>query len=163
LAKGEREWSKFFFKPFYIFATYKNLWSKYGKFNLFFFLEIWLLWAPSFFFQIILLYKSSPNTPSPSHFVLGDKWQNSTTQKIFTTLRPTLWVCHTMALPFTLKEYLKAKDELWKPKNISSMQKYNLLKKSSKRNQNPSRYYNSIITNLNFQHEPKYHLSKILI
>jgi hypothetical protein len=68
-----------------------------------------------------------------------------------------------MALPFTLKEYLKAKDELWKPKNISSMQKYNLLKKSSKRNQNPSRYYNSIITNLNFQHEPKYHLSKILI
>jgi hypothetical protein len=33
-----------------------------------------------------------------------------------------------MALPFTLKEYLKAKDELWKLKNISSMQKYNLLK-----------------------------------
>jgi len=34
--------------------------------------------------------------------------------------------------------------------------------KSSKRNQNPSRYYNSI-TNLKFQHKPKYHLSKILI
>jgi hypothetical protein len=25
------------------------------------------------------------------------------------------------------------------------------------------RYYNSIITNLKFQHKPKYHLSKILI
>jgi len=29
---------------------------------------------------------------------------------------------------------------------------------------NPSRYYyNSIITNLKFQHKPKYHVSKILI
>ncbi len=33
-------------------------------------------------------------------------------------------------------------------------------KNSSKRNQNPSRYYNSIITNVKFQHKPKYHLSK---
>jgi hypothetical protein len=32
-------------------------------------------------------------------------------------------------------------------------------KKSSKRNQNPSRYYNSI-TNLKFPNKPKYHLSK---
>jgi hypothetical protein len=32
-----------------------------------------------------------------------------------------------------------------------------------KKNQNPSRYYNSIITNLKFQPKPKYHLSKILI
>jgi len=37
-----------------------------------------------------------------------------------------------------------------------------LQKKSSKRYQNPSRYHNSIITNLKFQHNPKYHLSKIL-
>jgi hypothetical protein len=35
-------------------------------------------------------------------------------------------------------------------------------KKSSKRNPNPSRYSNSI-TNLKFQHMPKYHLSKILV
>jgi len=35
-------------------------------------------------------------------------------------------------------------------------------KKSSKRNQNPSRDYKSI-TNLKLQHKPKYHLSKILI
>jgi hypothetical protein len=31
-----------------------------------------------------------------------------------------------------------------------------IFKKSSKRKQNPSRYYNSIITNLKFQHKPKY-------
>jgi len=37
-----------------------------------------------------------------------------------------------------------------------------IFKKSSKINQNPSRYYNSI-TNLKFQHKPKYHVSKILI
>jgi len=36
-----------------------------------------------------------------------------------------------------------------------------IFKKSSERNQNPSRYYNSV-TNLKFQHKPKYHLSKIL-
>ncbi len=58
------------------------------------------------------------------------------------------------------KTYLKAKEELLKLKYFT-MQKYNL-EKSSKRNQNPSRYYNSI-TNLKFQHKPKYHLSKILI
>jgi hypothetical protein len=57
-----------------------------------------------------------------------------------------------------IKKYLKANEELLKLKYFS-MQKYNLQKKSSKRNQNPSRYYNSI-TNLKFQHEPKYHLSK---
>jgi hypothetical protein len=36
------------------------------------------------------------------------------------------------------------------------MQKYIIFKKCSKRNQNPSRYYNSIITNLKFQNKPKY-------
>jgi len=59
------------------------------------------------------------------------------------------------------KKYLKAKEELWKIKYFT-MQNCNLQKKSSKRNQNPSQYYNSI-TNLKFQHKPKYHLSKILI
>jgi hypothetical protein len=56
-------------------------------------------------------------------------------------LRSILGVCHTVALPFALKKYLKAKEELWKLKNFT-MQKYSL-QKSSKRNQNPSRYYNS--------------------
>jgi hypothetical protein len=48
----------------------------------------------------------------------------------------TLW-----PLPFTLKKYLKAKEELWKLEYFT-MQKCNLPKKSSKQNQNPSRYYN---------------------
>jgi hypothetical protein len=43
----------------------------------------------------------------------------------------------------------------WGNKNI-------IFKNFSKRNQNPSRYNNSI-TNLQFQHKPKYHFSKILV
>jgi len=45
---------------------------------------------------------------------------------------------------------------------ISHHAKNIIFKKSFKRNQNPSRYYNSI-TNLKFEHKPKYHLSKIFI
>jgi hypothetical protein len=50
--------------------------------------------------------------------------------------------------------------------NIFTSQKYNLNKKKTLLKETkkiPSRYYNSIITNLKFQHKPKYHLSKILI
>jgi hypothetical protein len=65
-------------------------------------------------------------------------------------------------LAIYIRKYLKAKEEVWKFKYFT-MQKYNLQKKSSERNQNPSRYHNSILTNLKFQHKPKYHLSKILI
>jgi hypothetical protein len=54
---------------------------------------------------------------------------------------------------------LRQKKELWKLKYFT-MPKYNLQKNSSKRNQNPSKYHNSIITNLKLQHKPKYHLSK---
>jgi len=32
-----------------------------------------------------------------------------------------------------------------------------------KKNQNPSRYYYNSISNLKFQHKPKYHLSRILM
>jgi hypothetical protein len=42
------------------------------------------------------------------------------------------------------------------------MQKYNLQKILQKKNQNPWKFYN-FVTNLKFQHMPKYHLSKILI
>jgi hypothetical protein len=56
-----------------------------------------------------------------------------------------------VALPFTLKKYLTAKEELWKLK-------YNF-KKSSKKQ--PKLLQAQI--NLKFQHEPKYHLSKILV
>ncbi len=47
------------------------------------------------------------------------------------------------------------KKNLWKFKYFT-MQKFNLQKNPLKGNQNPSRYYyNSIITNLKFQHKPK--------
>jgi hypothetical protein len=49
---------------------------------------------------------------------------------------------------------LKAKEELWKTQ-IFHHAKKSIFKKSSKRNQKPSRYYNSIITNLKLQHNPK--------
>jgi hypothetical protein len=56
-----------------------------------------------------------------------------------------------MALPLTLKKIsLRQKEELWKLKYFT-MQKNNL----RKRNQNRSRYYNSV-TNLKFQQKPKY-------
>jgi hypothetical protein len=71
-----------------------------------------------------------------------------------------VWSCHTVALPFTLKRILRQKNN-YTNSNIS-LCKNIIFKKSSKRNQNPSRYYNSI-TNLKFQHKLIYHLSKILI
>jgi hypothetical protein len=64
-------------------------------------------------------------------------------------------------LAIYIKMYLKAKVELWKIKYFTMQ--YIIFKKSSKKNQNPSRYYNSIITNLKFQPKPKYQLSKIHI
>jgi hypothetical protein len=68
-----------------------------------------------------------------------------------------------MALSFTLKSILiRAKEELWKFKFFTIAKLKNLQIKSSKRNQNPSRYHNSI-ANLKFQHKPKYNLSKILM
>jgi hypothetical protein len=60
-----------------------------------------------------------------------------------------------------LSKSAKAKEKNYENSNISPCKNI-ILKKSSKRNQNPSRYYN-FITNLKFQDKPKYHLSKILI
>jgi hypothetical protein len=68
-------------------------------------------------------------------------------------------VCYIVTLlAIYIKKYLKPKEELQKLKHFT-MQKIIIFKKASKRNQNPSRHYNSI-TNLKFQHNPKYHLSK---
>jgi hypothetical protein len=73
--------------------------------------------------------------------------------------RKTRGVCQCI---FKAKE--EEEEELWKLKYFT-MQKYNLQKNPiKKKNQNPSRYYyNSIATNLKFQHKPKYHLSRILM
>jgi hypothetical protein len=62
-----------------------------------------------------------------------------------------------MALPFALKSILRQKKN-YENSNISPCENINLQMIF----QNPSRYYNSI-TNLDFEHKPKYHLSKILI
>jgi hypothetical protein len=70
-------------------------------------------------------------------------------------------VCHIAALPFTLKSILRQKKN-YGNSSISPCKNI-IFKKSSTRNQNLSRYHNSSITNLKFQHKPKYHLSKILI
>jgi hypothetical protein len=65
-------------------------------------------------------------------------------------------------LALYIKKHLKAKEEVWKFKYFHHTKLSSSKKNSSKTNQNPSRYHNSI-TNLQFQHKPKYHLSKILI
>ncbi len=55
-----------------------------------------------------------------------------------------------MALPFTLKSFLRQKKKNYGNSNISPCKNI-IFKRSSKRNQNPSRYHN-FITNLKFQH-----------
>jgi hypothetical protein len=69
-------------------------------------------------------------------------------------------VCHTVALPFTLKIILRQKKN-YGNSNISPCKNI-IFKKILEKKPNPSRYHNSI-TNLKFQHKPKYIFSKILI
>jgi hypothetical protein len=68
------------------------------------------------------------------------------------TYKQTRGVAHC-SLAIYIKKYLKAKDKLWRFKYFT-LQKYNLPKKCFNRDQNPSRYQNSI-TNFKFQHKPK--------
>jgi hypothetical protein len=70
-------------------------------------------------------------------------------------------LCDTVALPFTLISILRQKKN-YESSNISTCKSIIFKKKSPKRIQNASRYHNSI-TNLKFQHKPRYYLSKILI
>jgi hypothetical protein len=65
---------------------------------------------------------------------------------------------HTVALPITLKNISRQKKN-YGNSNISPYKNI-IFQNSSKRNPNPSRYYNSV-TNLKFQHKPNYHLSKV--
>jgi hypothetical protein len=53
-------------------------------------------------------------------------------------------MCHTVALPFALKSILRQKKN-YENSNISTLENI-IFKKSSKRNQNPSRYYNFMTT-----------------
>jgi hypothetical protein len=65
----------------------------------------------------------------------------------------TRGVSHNLALPFTFKSTVRQKEDLPKLSNISPCKNIVFIR-SSKKNQNPSRYYNSE-TNLKFQHKPK--------
>jgi hypothetical protein len=73
-------------------------------------------------------------------------------------LWPTL--AHTVALPFPLTSILR-QNKNYGNSNISPCKNI-IIKKDSKRNQNPSRYYISI-TNIKFQYKPKCNFSKICI
>jgi len=61
---------------------------------------------------------------------------------------------------YILKGILRQKKN-YENTNISPCKNV-IFKKSSKKSQNTSRYYNSMI-NLKFHHKPKYHLSKTFI
>jgi hypothetical protein len=68
-------------------------------------------------------------------------------------------VHHThCGLAIYIKKYLNAKEELWKL-TYFTMQK----NQSSKNPLKETKILHYVITNLKFQHKPKYHLSKILI
>jgi len=90
------------------------------------------------------------NSPKKQFSKFSILWRKIATNKACVTLWPKL--------PFTLKKSIlrqKKKKKKHGNSNISPCRNI-IFKKSSKRNQNPSRYYyNSIITNLKFQHKPK--------
>jgi len=69
----------------------------------------------------------------------------------------TLWPCH-----LHLKSILRQKKN-YGNSIISPCQNNDLQQILYKKNPKSLRYYNSMITNLKFQHKPKYHLSKMLI
>jgi len=73
-------------------------------------------------------------------------------------------VCHShCGLAIYITKYLKAKEELWKLKYFTPCKKYNLQKILLKKTKILQDIIITLITNLKFQHNPKYHLSKILI
>jgi hypothetical protein len=73
---------------------------------------------------------------------------------LYTFMKCKQGVCHTVGLCIYMKKYLKASIRRIMETQIFHNAKIIIFKKSSKRNQNPSRIYNSI-TNLKFQHKPK--------
>jgi len=79
------------------------------------------------------------------HFLRGkNKKQNHQVVQFHHTKRKQ-GVYHTVALPFTLRSILRQKKKNYENPNISPCKNILIFKKSSKRNQNPSRHYNSII------------------
>jgi len=70
---------------------------------------------------------------------------------------------HKLGLAIYIQKYLKGKRRIMETQIFHHAKIYLIFKKSSKRNQNPSRYYYNSITNLKLHQKPKYHLSKLLI
>ncbi len=126
-----------------------------------FLMQIFALWQQLFFKFLEIILEEIPKKMQ-NNFKNSPNFQNHKIEKEnpMTTSQCQQGVCHTVALPFTLKSILRQKKD-YENSNISPCENI-IFKKSSKRNQNPSQYLNSI-TNLKFQHKPKYHLSKILI
>jgi hypothetical protein len=94
--------------------------------------------------------------------LMPQKFATHKTNRHFIYIHCKQGVCHIVASAFTLKSILRQKKN-YGNSNISQCKNI-IFKKSSKTtlNQNPSRCYN-FISNVNFQHKPNYHLSKILI
>jgi hypothetical protein len=85
------------------------------------------------------------------------------TQQVSHKEKRTRGVSHYGIAFYIKKNILRQKKKNYGNSNISPCENI-IFQESSKRDKNLSRYYyNSIITNLKFQHKPKYHLSKILI
>jgi hypothetical protein len=74
-------------------------------------------------------------------------------QKLSLTEFQTRGVSHC-GLAIYIKHYLLRQKKNYGNSNIPPCKNI-IFEKSSKRNQNPSRFYNSIITNLKFRHKPK--------
>jgi hypothetical protein len=100
--------------------------------------------------------------PTTIYGMVYTHWFTTTTTSLFTLTRV---VSHCGLAIYIIIKYLKAKEVSFMETQIFHHAKIYHSSKNPplKRNQNPSSYYNSIITNLKFQHKPKYHLSKILI
>jgi hypothetical protein len=64
-------------------------------------------------------------------------------------------------LAIYIKNILRPKKRNYRNSNISPCKQQNLQKSPLKETKILQKYHNSIITNLKFQHKPKYHLSKI--
>jgi hypothetical protein len=85
------------------------------------------------------------------------RWQSTKPKRKTRGGMSQMWPCHLHEKSMYLK---KAKEELWRFKiwRIMETQIFHgakiiiFQKKSSQRNQNPSRYYNFVVTNLKFQH-----------
>jgi hypothetical protein len=116
-------------------------------------IEMWILKKRLIFFETWRKFPQKTWIITQKYIYFSHLWENFSHVK-------QQGVCHNVALPFTLKSIWRERKNYGKSNILPC--KNIVFKKSYKRNQTPARYYN-FITNLKFQHKPKYHLEKILI